>query len=229
MRVTDVAALLPLRLSSTRCPRKNLRPFGDTTLFEHALTRFLKSREFSNLYVAAYEDEVKAVSAKYSGFTWIQRSRASAFGEDLKTIYDFLDQIPERYIATINTCFPFVKVDTYDAAVRYYRTRLDPSMIGAFPLPGWIFSPDRTKLMTPIGAGSINSKDLPTFWKASHAVFCWDKQRVIDEGRIWSLTPDDPHLYPMAEDECIDIDTELEFEIAEALYVKRRSNGAPDW
>ena len=71
-------------------------------------------------------------------------------------------------------------------------------------------------------SGSINSKDLPTFWKASHAVFCWDKQRVINEGRIWSLTPDDPHLYPMPEDECMDIDTELEFEIAEALYVKRR-------
>jgi len=226
---TAVAGLLPVRLSSTRCPRKNLRPFGDTTLFEHALQRFLKSREFSNFYVAAYEDEVKEVADRYSGFTWIQRSRASAFGEDLKTIYDFLDQIPERYIATVNSCFPFVKVDTYDAAIRHYRTRLDPSMIGAHPLPGWIFSADRTQLLTPIDAGSINSKDLPTLWKASHAVFCWDKQRVIDEGRIWSLTADDPHLYPMAAEECIDIDTELEFEIAEALYVRRRARDVREW
>jgi hypothetical protein len=186
--VPAVAGLLPVRLSSTRCPRKNLRSFGDTTLFEHALRRFARSREFSNLYVAAFEDEVREVAARYTGFTWIQRSRTSAFGEDLKTIYDFLDQIPERYIATVNSCFPFVKVDTYDAAVRYYRTRRDLSMIGAHPLPGWIFSPDRAKLLTPIGPASINSKELPTLWKASHAIFSirWRRRSASTSTRSWS-------------------------------------------
>lgn len=229
MTAPPVAGLLPVRLSSTRCPRKNLRPFGDTTLFEHALRRFLRCREFSNLYVAAFEDEFREVADRYTGFTWIQRSRNSAFGEDLQTIYDFLDRIPERYIATVNTCFPFVKVETYEAAVCHYRAHRFPSMIGAYKLPGWIFSPDRTTLLTPILAGSINSKDLEPFWKASHAIFCWDKQRVLDEGRMWSLTSDDPHLYPLPEGECIDIDTELEFEIAEALYIRRRANGHAHW
>jgi CMP-N-acetylneuraminic acid synthetase len=221
-----VAGLVGARLGSTRVRRKNLRPFGSTTLFEHTLDRFRHSRELSRLYVAAHEPEFEAIASRYPEVTFIRRSARSAAGEDLETIYDFLDAIDEDYITTINTCFPFVKVETVDAAVAYYRRHLFPSMIGTFEAPGWYFSGDDHRLLTPIAAGSINTKDLKPFLKASHAVFCWQKRRVIEEKRIWSLTPDDPHLYPVSAEECIDIDTELEFEIAEALFVRRQQRAA---
>lgn len=216
-----VAGLLPVRLSSTRCKRKNLRPFGTTTLFEHALERFRSSRELSRLYVAAYEPEFAEIASRYPDVTYVKRSRRSAEGEDLATIYDFLGEIEEDYIATINSCFPFLRTETLDGAVRYYKAHRFPSMIGVYESPGWYFSMDDQRLITPIGAGSINSKELKPFWKASHAVFCWQKQRVIRDGIIWSLQRDDPHLYPLAADECLDIDTELDFEIAEALFIRR--------
>jgi CMP-N-acetylneuraminic acid synthetase len=226
-RTPAVAALLPARLGSTRCPRKNLRPFGHTTLFEHAVSRFAGSGEISRLYVAAFEPGFKAIADRYP-VTFIQRSARSAAGEDLESIYDFLDAIDEEYLVTINTCFPFLRVATFEAAVRYYRQHLFPSMIGACEAPGWYFS-DEGRLVTPIGADSINSKDLRPFLRASHAVFCWQKRRVLDEKRIWTLTPDDPHLFRISPEECIDIDTELEFEVAEALFVRRgeRAAGAP--
>ncbi len=217
-----IAGLLPVRLGSTRCKRKNLRPFGNTTLFEHALGRFLESRAISRLYVAAHESEFEDIAARYPGIVYIRRSARSAAGEDLESIYDFLGEIDEDYIATINTCFPFLSLATFDAGVRYYRRHLFPSMIAAYEAPGWYFSGDDHRLVTPVGAGSINSKDLKPFLRASHAIFCWQKRRVVEEKRIWTLTPDDPHLYAVPAEECIDIDTELEFEIAEALFVSRR-------
>jgi CMP-N-acetylneuraminic acid synthetase len=224
--VTPIAALLPVRLGSTRCKRKNLRDFGGTTLFEHALQRFVHSREISRLYVAAHEQEFEEIAARYPGVTYIHRSARSAAGEDLESIYDFLGEVDEDYIATINTCFPFLSLETFDAGLRHYRQHLFPSMIAAYEAPGWYFSGDDHRLLTPIAPGSINSKDLKPFLKASHAIFCWQKRRVIDEKRIWTLTPDDPHLYPVAAEECLDIDTELEFEIAEALFVRRQAKAA---
>lgn len=221
-----VAGLIGARLASTRVPRKNLRPFGSTTLFEHALERFRSSRELSRLYVAAHEPEFEAITSRYPEVTFIRRSARSAAGEDLESIYDFLDAIEEDYIATINTCLPFVKVETVDAAVAYYRRHLFPSMISAFEVPGWFFSGDDHRLVTPISAGSINSKDLKPFLKASPAVLCWRKRRVIEEKKFWTFAPDDPHLYAVSAEECIDIDTELEFEIAEALFVRRQQRVA---
>jgi CMP-N-acetylneuraminic acid synthetase len=224
-----IAALLPARLGSTRCKRKNLRPFGTTTLFEHAIRRFAGSREISRFYVAAHEPEFREIADRYAGVTYIQRSARSAAGEDLETIYDFLGAIEEDYLVTVNTCFPFLRPETFDTAVRYYSAHLFPSMIGVCEAPGWYFSGDDHRLLTAIGSGSINSKDLKPFLRASHAIFCWQKRRVLDEKRIWTLTPDDPHLYPLSSEECIDIDTELEFEMAEALFVRReqKSAGAP--
>ena len=229
-REPAIAGLLPVRLGSTRCKRKNLRPFGTTTLFEYALKRFLESREISRLYVAAHEPEFEDIAARYPGIVYIHRSARSAAGEDLESIYDFLGEIEEDYIATINTCFPFLSLTTFDAGVRYYRQHLFPSMIAAYEAPGWYFSGDDRRLLTPIAASSINSKELKPFLRASHAIFCWQKRRVIEEKRIWTLTLDDPHLYPISPEECIDIDSELEFEIAEALFVSRqqkKSAGAP--
>ena len=221
-----VAGLVGARLGSTRVRRKNLRPFGSTTLFEHTLDRYRHSREISRLYVAAHEPEFEAIASRYPEVTYIRRSARSAAGEDLETIYDFLDPIEEDYIATINTCLPFVKLETFDAAVAYYRQHLFPSMIGTYEAPGWYFSGGDHRLLTPISAGSINTKDLEPFLKASPAILCWQKRRVIEEKRIWTFTPDDPHLYPVSAEECIDIDTELEFEIAEALFVSRQKRAA---
>src|SRR5258706_15903712 len=110
-----VAGLVGARLGSTRVRRKNLRPFGSTTLFEHTLDRYRHSREISRLYVAAHEPEFEAIASRYPEVTYIRRSARSAAGEDLETIYDFLDPIEEDYIATINTCLPFVKLETFDA------------------------------------------------------------------------------------------------------------------
>jgi CMP-N,N'-diacetyllegionaminic acid synthase len=221
-----VAALLPVRLGSTRCKRKNLRDFGGTTLFEHALSRFVRSPEISRLYVAAHEPEFEEIAARYPDAVYIHRSARSAAGEDLESIYDFLADIEEDYLATINTCFPFLRLETFDAAVRHYREHLFPSMIGACDAPGWYFSGDDHRLLTPIPSASINSKDLKPFLKASHAIFCWQKRRVVEDQRIWTLTHDDPHLYPIDAEECIDIDTELEFEIAEALFMRRQQKSA---
>jgi CMP-N,N'-diacetyllegionaminic acid synthase len=223
-RAPAIAALLPARLGSTRCKLKNLRPFGNTTLFEHAL-RFVGSREISRFYVSAFEPEFREIASRYP-VTYIQRSARSAAGEDLETIYDFLDSIEEDYLITVNTCFPFLRPETFDAAVRYYREHVFPSMIAVYETPGWYFSADDHRLVTPITAGSINSKDLKPFLRASHAIFCWQKRRVLVEKRIWTLTQDDPHLYPVSAEECIDIDSELEFEIAEALYTRRKQNAA---
>ena len=215
---------MPVRLGSVRTRRKNLRPFGDTTLFEHAL-RFRKSRSLSRLYVAAYEPEFEEILERYPDVVFIKRSRRSAEGEDLESIYDFLGDIEEDYLATINTCLPFLRLETFDAAIEYYRGHLFPTMVGACEAPGWYFTGDTHRLVNAGAEGVINSKNLMPLLKSSPAVLCWHRRRVMEEKRFWTMAADDPHLYLLPPEECIDIDTELEFEIAEALFVHRQRTG----
>src|SRR5437660_640709 len=110
----NVAGLLPIRARSERCKNKALRPFGDTTLTRLALEKFSQSQAVDTLYFAAHEEELLAVAADFPRVRIIRRSRASAYGEDAPTIYDFMNEISEPVIATLNACCPFLRIATYD-------------------------------------------------------------------------------------------------------------------
>ena len=59
------------------------------------------------------------------------------------------------------------------------------------------------------------------FYKAAHAFHIITKDRFINEGIHWSFTINDPHMIEIIENEYMDIDTEIEFELAEALFKRK--------
>jgi CMP-N-acetylneuraminic acid synthetase len=67
-----------------------------------------------------------------------------------------------------------------------------------------------------------NTKMLKPVYKACSAFIIAHKSRILNENTYWSLTKDDPHIYAIDESEAVDIDTELDFQIAERLYQLRK-------
>lgn len=216
-----VAGLLPMRVSSTRCVRKMVRPFGDTTLATLALEKVGRSRALDALYVAVHEDELIEAAGRFPAVRLIRRSRQSAFGEDMRSIYDFMDQIAEPVIAVINACCPFTKPETIDAAVEEFLASGAHSMLPVFETKEWYFDASGHCLNKP-DPSVMNSKTLPPVYRAAHPFTLFWKERFLAEYKVWSLEPGDPKLFVIAEDESLDIDTEHQFEMAEALYRQRR-------
>jgi CMP-N-acetylneuraminic acid synthetase len=216
-----VAALLPVRLQSVRCPRKALRPFGDTSLARLALDKISRSRAADTIYFAAYEDELLRLADDFPRVRVIKRTRASALGEDAVTIYDFMREIEEPIIATLNACCPFVRVETYDRAIEEFRASGARSLLPVVATQEWYFDESGRPLNAP-DAAVINSKVLPQVYRATHPFTLYWREAFLADYKVWHFGPDDPRLFTVAEDEAIDIDTEFQFEAAEALYRVRR-------
>ena len=102
----DVIVLIQSRLSSQRCPRKMIRPFGDTTLLELALDK-LHASSISNdkIWCSVYEPELKQVCSKYP-FNIFNRSHKSSQseGNPITEIFDWWNKIDAKYIIMVNAC-----------------------------------------------------------------------------------------------------------------------------
>ena len=217
----DVAAVIQVRLASQRCKRKNLRPFGDTNLTSLALAKFSKSNEISNLYLAAYEDELRKCAEPFPNVKVVQRSRESAYGEDIPSVMTYLKDVGEEVVAFIDTCTPFLLLATFDEAVRYFKQHSFKSMMPAYGTYAWYFDSEGNLMNNDPNALKANTKMLKPVYKACSAFIIAHKSRILNENTYWSLTKDDPHIYPIDETEAVDIDTELDFQIAERLYQLR--------
>ena len=52
----------------------------------------------------------------------------------------------------------------------------------------------------------------------------FNRERALKKHIPWSFQKDDPHLFVIDEEEAFDIDTELDFKIAEAIYNQSLGN-----
>ena len=220
-----VAGLLPVRKESVRCRNKMLRPFGDTTLVRLALETISQSRELDVVYFAAHEEELIEVAAEFPRVRVIRRSRASAYGEDARSIYDFMDAIEEPLIASLNACCPFLRTETFDSAIRKFKAQGYNSLLAAIESGEWYWDVHGRPLNTT-DPSIINSKMMPSVYRSGHAFLLFNKGEFLKDYRVWSLQPDDPHLFTISPEEAIDINSEFEFDLAEAYYVSRVARGA---
>ncbi|MGE0040271.1 MAG: hypothetical protein AB7H88_04100 [Vicinamibacterales bacterium] len=220
-----VAGLLPVRKESVRCRNKMLRPFGDTTLVRLALETISQSQELDVIYFAAHEEEFIEIAADFPRVQVIRRSRESAYGEDAPTIYDFMDAIEEPLIASMNACCPFLRTETFDAAVRVFKAKGYNSVLAAIESGEWYWD-EHGRPLNSTDPSIINSKMMPKVYRSGHAFLLFNKAEFLKDYRVWSLQPDDPHLFPIAPEEAIDINSEFEFDLAEAYYISRVARGA---
>jgi CMP-N-acetylneuraminic acid synthetase len=201
-----------------------LRPFGGTTLARLALETITRSREVDTVYFAAHEEELLAIASEFPSVRIIRRTRESALGEDARTIWNFLEEVEEPIIAKINACCPFLRTETYDEAIREFRAGDHVSLLPVVESREWYFDEQGRPLNAP-DPSIINSKVMPIVYRYGHAFTLFHKDRFLKDYRVWSFQPGDPHLRVIAPEEAIDINTELEFEVAEALYVARFGGG----
>ena len=78
--------------------------------------------------------------------------------------------------------------------------------------------------MTNTDPANLTTNKNVQFYKSAHSFHIINKDVFVTKGHHWTFTRDDPHMIEMTENEYVDIDTEIEFELAEMLYIKNNGN-----
>ena len=218
--INDILFIVEARLNSGRMHQKMVRPFADTTLLDLVLSK-LTSIDLipkDNLYLSAYEDEIKQVGIKHNVNIY-NRSYESANAEDLQTVKEWHDKLPFKYVIAINPCTPLIKPSTIESFITSFIESEDEGAFSVFEKQTYYWGKDG-KMITdwPEGQQMFNTKFVDPIYEAAHVLYA-SRLDIIKKGYyITDKMPVEPHLFVMNELEAFDIDYDHQFKVAEQLY-----------
>jgi CMP-N-acetylneuraminic acid synthetase len=224
--IDDIAVIIQARLGSQRVPAKMLRDFAGSTLLDIALEKLKRSTVFPKecIYLCVHEPEL-AASGRRHGVNVFRRSArsASSEGNPLMELYEWWDRLPHRYGVLINACLPFLSTHTIDAFVRQYAATKADGLFGVIERRNYFWDENHRLLCDLPGDQAVmNTKSVGVTYEAAHALYAGRLDR-IGKG-VWMgdlRQPGEIELFPVAEEEALDIDYPWQFEMAESLYNRR--------
>ena len=218
----SISAVINARLSSTRVPEKLIRQFAGTSLIEIALEKLNRMDSFEHRFLAVADEALKEIGRQYKNVEILsRRKKAVKKGVNPQNVtFAHYAEVPSDYILVFNPCLPLITTDTIRMAYDYFQKNDFPSFTSVVKTGDWIFDSDGIPV-TNTDPGNLTTNKNIEFYKAAHAFHIITKDRFIKEGIHWSFTIDDPHMIEIAENEYVDIDTEIEFELAEALFKRK--------
>lgn len=230
-----ITALVPVKKSSTRVPNKNFRAFAGSTLTDIKINQLLSidglrvmvnsdSQEVLDLLNVKFRDRIDYVlRPEYFGTS---KCTAGEFfvnlAEGAKTKHVVYTPVTsplitrssiERGLAAYNLAIVW---EDYDKAVNNPRFRVDSvASVQLMKDHMWL---DRKPMNYEHGKVP-NSQDLPDIMKITYG-FCFiSREKMINNGNVIG---DRPEFIKLSEEEAWDIDTELDFELAEYMYKRNK-------
>ena len=225
----DILLISQTRLSSSRCPRKSIRPFFDTTLTDLICEKFERVTVLnkSNIYFAAHEQELKEIVGKYR-INLFHRSANSVESEgDAKLIYEWHKHLPFRYFVFVNSCSPFLKSETIESFINEFVTSSSESLFGVFKKQTFYWDENKEfQTKWPEGESIMNTRKVEPRYEAAHCLY-GGRLDLIEDGIWMARAPyqkNAPALFEIAQNECLDIDYEWQFEAYSKLYKSMVTN-----
>ena len=223
--IDDVAIIVQARLNSQRLPRKMLKKFCESNLFEILLTKLQNSKIINpkNVYLSIYEKELTDISKKFN-FNVYSRSQKSANEDnDIKVIYEWYNKLPHKYCVLISACNPLLKITTIDDFISKYANSNKEGAFAVFEKKTYYWD-QKGKPITDWGEQKImNTKEVVPVYEAAHCLYGSRLSFLENEYWMDNKTPPEPMLFVMEELEAFDIDHPWQFEVAKTLY-ERQAN-----
>jgi CMP-N-acetylneuraminic acid synthetase len=214
-----VTALMPMKAHSERVENKNLRPFAGDPLFYHVL-RSLQAAKFigeicintdSSLIAQQLEMHFPEVIVH-----WRPPEICGDFVSMNRIIENDLDSLEGQFFLQTHSTNPLMKSTTIDNAITSWIDKIDDhdSLFSVTPHQSRFF--DSTgKAVNHDPGDLIRTQDLPPLYEENSCLYLFSRDTfAFNKNRIGRQ----PLMFPVPPLEAVDIDTQEEFMLAEALF-----------
>ena len=138
----------------------------------------------------------------------------------LKTIFEWHDKLPFKYVIIISACNPLLKIETIDSFVKQFIEQEEENLFGVIKKKQYYWNKEGA-LVTPWPEGQtiMNTKAVEPTYEAAHVLYA-SRMDLIAQDRFMGdfQAPGGIKLFEMDELETFDIDYEWQFNLAEQLY-----------
>lgn len=211
----DIGVVIAAKGNSVRVPNKNIRPFGDSSLLEHKLLQLQQLEGVKNIYVNSDCDTILNVASQ-NGAKVIKRDSTYCTDKvSINEVYkNVVEDVPHEHIMFIHITSPLVKlkslqdcIDTYINLPKEYDSLATVTAMHKFLWYG-----DKSINYDP--KNMPRSQDLPPYYVLNFAVNILPRSYIIESKNIIG---DNFLPYYLDDVESFDVDTMVEFNIAEQL------------
>lgn len=216
----NITAVIPCRAGSTRVKDKNFRPFADSSLLE---VKIRQAKKLGIPVVVNSDSPIAEHAAQQSGIAFTERPAFYASSTcNNSEYYEYLGRSVEtEYIMILQPTAPLLKDETLFNAYSTFKQQSDKydSLVTALysKKHAWYGGkPINYEL-----GNTPNSQDLsPIVFPTFNVMIAKVDALLQTKNAITSRCL----FYEVQEEESIEIDNQLEFDIAEFLYKKQNEN-----
>jgi len=226
----DILLLGHAREESTRMKNKMTRSFADTTLFNIYLDKFetiinMDEHPFSDITIALSKKDAKLYAiAEASEIRITDRNDLSIIRSpriETKALFHYLKDFDEEYVMWINGCFPFLKAETIVDMANHFIINNFKSMHCVKSRHNWFWY-NNSKTPMNITPSILATQEQKPLLESVHCMHIFNRKYLLENNRLFRFIRNDPYLYELQDSiEFIDIDTENDFNICEAIYEKQ--------
>jgi len=217
MKSDNLCAIIPVRSGSKRVPNKNIRPFAGTSLLEIKIRQLQYVMSPKNIYVSTDCGYCANTAATLGvNVQW----RPAEFASDtvsMSDVYKYLaESVPQEHILFTHVTNPICTEIEFRDAISAYNNLFPQydSLTTITPVKDFMYWPDGK----PLNFDPLNkprSQDLPAIFKLNHAISILPRSLMIEQKNIVGKNP---FWMEISNTAATDIDTFLDFEIAQFLY-----------
>jgi len=216
-------AIIPARGGSKGIVEKNLRFFNNRPLIYYVIQTALRCKEIDDVIITSEDENIIDYCKRFNVRIRIRPEYLSRDDVTLDpVVYDALSWFESLYynvdnVITIQPTSPLLTVATLSSAINYFEKSDYDTLISVsddtcltWREQGEMFVPDYEK--------RVNRQWLPKRYKETGAFMITKKHTVTENSRIGNKVD----IYPIPVEESIDIDSEVDWYIAEHMARKLR-------
>ncbi len=217
-----VVALVPMRDRSERVPGKNYRELAGKPLFHHILLALQACPEIADIVVDTDSETVKKGIAKYfPGVLVLDRPEELRRGEiPMNTIlmHD-TELVPADFYLQTHSTNPLLRSQTISVALAAFFVAYPErdSLFGVNELHTRLYDANG-KALNHNPRELLRTQDLPAVFEENSCLYIFTKANLEKYNHRIGATP---LMFPIPRDESLDIDEELDFQMADFLMRKR--------
>lgn len=213
-RKNKVAAIIPIKLSSTRIPGKNIKPFYDGTPLMHFIQQAcLDAENVDEVYIYCSDDTVKPYILP--GVKFLKRPEYLD-GDKINAndfIREFIKAVDADIYVNAHTTSPFAKPETIAELVDKVASGEYDSAFCAEAIKTFMWENGRPVNFDP--DYFPRTQDLPLIYGETSIAYVFSKECFIKHNRRLGSNP---FIKEVCKIEAMDIDYPEDFVIANAVY-----------
>lgn len=207
-------AFIPIKLNNERLPGKNTKILAGKPLLKYIIDTVLNVNGIDEVYLFCSDDSIKEYLPDTIKFLKRDKSLDASNASITKVINSFISLVQADIYVHLQAVSPFISSKSIETALKHVKEGKYDSALAVRPIHDFLWTEGKPFNYDP--ANIPRTQDLKAVYEETSGFYIFTKEIAKLNRRVGNV----PLLYEVSDIEAVDIDEQIDFDIAEAIALK---------